>query len=1722
MQYFKRPSSRSQWLSSALLYLSIGTTAAVMSSSTFAAPVSFEDKSEEAGLSGGTESWGLAWGDLNNDNWPDLFSQGHRDYPRLYRNTGNSNFADVAYEYDPNNLWINFTYDDKHGATFSDVDNDGDDDIYIAVSATGNAQLLISQAESNGTLVDVATSAGVSSDGTSRMGVWFDYNNDGLLDVMRHSSGSSSLMRRNSGSLTYTSESVPCGNRTDWGQLADLNNDGDLDYICGVQGLMPAGIFDFSSGSFSDISSTLPNVSLVSDTIAGDFNNDLQTDLIMTRGGLRPSGASKVNNTGIDAWFRSTNGVGFTFTGTGPITVTLDGSGIGLFDDSIVLNLDTAGTTSGSGYGVSVARNGSVWQVTHTSSSQAYIRVRANNAVGDPVMFGTSNQDNSAETYHGVNNGSGLDLRYNTGLFDSVNCISGVTADFDNDMDLDLYLACRQGAENLENRYYDNQGDGTFVLVSNHGGEGPVGTGLELGVADSVVTADYDVDGFMDLGIANGLLYYPVSRGGPDSLLRNTGNSNHWVEIDLNGSNSNRQGVGAKIFATAGGVTQVREQNGGFHRWSQNHQRIHFGLAGNTSVNIRVEWPSGQTDIYNNVNADQLYEAAEGGALTVATMGPVIETTFAAGDECGQPPYTTSFGAVALMWRDCGTDNWHLRLRGGLDILNDFQPVGATGSIVGNSNFGNVNGSALAASDTLTNDPRTEIDFDITVQEDNGNNKGIDFNLGNQVSSCFNLDSPLIDSVIVGSARKRVDMPFDLVTLSACDSDGDGIPNNTDPDDDNDGVLDINDAFPLNPNESADTDGDGVGDNSDAFPNDPTETTDSDGDGVGDNSDIDLDNDGLPDSVETSGGQPNTVTVDNFETNLGWTINPSNTDSATTGQWEVANPEGTDNGTIDLQLNNTTSGSQALVTQAAAGTGIGSFDIDNGTTSALSPTIALPSSAQTLQLNYYFAHLNNANTDDFLRITLIASGGQQTLLNQTGNGADRAASWTNLSANVTTYAGQTIQLLVEAADGGGASLVEAAIDDIRVTSFVGGDDADGDGIDNAIDLDSDNDSIPDVVEAGLPDTNADSLVDDIINDQGSVTNPPDTDNDGIPDFLDLESTNPNNNGTAYDINIAGNGALDTNNDGTLSSGDTGGGIDADGDGIDDLIDGNPGGPGSGNNTPPVALPQSVVTALNTSVAITLSGSDANNDPLSYSLVNLPTNGSLSGSAPNVVYQPNTGYVGNDSFTFNVFDGLISSGTATVSISVNSTATTVFCGEPSIDSSVDRGTFLWRDCTNGTELWSLRITGGGTPTRLDYAGDIAVAGGLTTITPILIEASDTLDSSDPNAFVYNFIVYNNGVDGIDFTLPANACFTPSAPTNLPVYLGSTRAELTTDNVSLDTGLTCPPPVDSDGDGLSDLEEQVLGTDPNNPDTDGGGVSDGVEVANGTDPLFAGDDPSNTDVCGQPSYNNGTDPGLYLWQDCGAAGSAAQWQIRAVGGGLAWQEYAGMLDANVNISATGMDLEGSDTVDSVAGDTQVDFSLFVGGSGVDGLEVILPPFSATCMDPTTLPAGAAVYVGASSLVQTQPFNLENLAACNITPPQPDAWCGEPSYNTATEPGLYVWQDCSVTSSRAWSVRSVGGNLPWEGYLGTLTANATLTASGVSLEGSDTLDSAPGDGLIDFALFVGGTGVDGFDTNVPNSAEACLDPQQLPSGAGVFIGADKTPVSGPFNLQDTGVCP
>ena len=121
------------------------------------------------------------------------------------------------------------------------------------------------------------------------------------------------------------------------------------------------------------------------------------------------------------------------------------------------------------------------------------------------------------------------------------------------------------------------------------------------------------------------------------------------------------------------------------------------------------------------------------------------------------------------------------------------------------------------------------------------------------------------------------------------------------------------------------------------------------------------------------------------------------------------------------------------MTGAPAGTDAGTNDLDGGTTSIQSAPVTLPEGAKALSFSWFLAHLNNSGTDDYLRVQVIGPNGSTTVLNQTGAATNRAGTWQTQTADVSAYAGQTVRVLVEAADNGTGSLVEAGLDDIKIT-----------------------------------------------------------------------------------------------------------------------------------------------------------------------------------------------------------------------------------------------------------------------------------------------------------------------------------------------------------------------------------------------------------------------------------------------------------------------------------------------------------------------------------------------------------------------------------------------------------------------------------------------------------------------------------------------------------------
>ncbi|WP_336215623.1 M14 family zinc carboxypeptidase [Nonomuraea sp. LPB2021202275-12-8] len=181
-----------------------------------------------------------------------------------------------------------------------------------------------------------------------------------------------------------------------------------------------------------------------------------------------------------------------------------------------------------------------------------------------------------------------------------------------------------------------------------------------------------------------------------------------------------------------------------------------------------------------------------------------------------------------------------------------------------------------------------------------------------------------------------------------------------------------------------------------------------------------------------TGTPPVTVYSDTFETATGWTVNPNGTDTATLGQWERGDPAATTSSGAK-QLGTTVSGVNDLVTGRLAGSAAGAYDIDGGITSIQSPPITLPASGNlSLSLSWYLAHGSNASSADYFRVRVVGAT-TTTVFQQPGAASNRNGAWSVATANLSSFAGQTVRILVDAADASGASLVEAGVDDVRIT-----------------------------------------------------------------------------------------------------------------------------------------------------------------------------------------------------------------------------------------------------------------------------------------------------------------------------------------------------------------------------------------------------------------------------------------------------------------------------------------------------------------------------------------------------------------------------------------------------------------------------------------------------------------------------------------------------------------
>ena len=763
------------------------------------AQIAFTDVSGAAGIDKRGESYGASWGDLNGDGYLEIFASNHRSRPSLFLNMRNGTFVDTGIQVLP---WRNRQNADTHGATWADYDNDGDMDLVVSTGTGNLSQFLRNDSQR---LVDRTLAVGLSATNVGgRLPVWLDFNGDKLSDFVMTQYGGIARLYRQEAAGTFTeitgTAKLVC-TRFHYAHLLDVNNDGRLDFLCPSEATFPQKIYDTQPMPWAKLydstapTSLFPKVSQVIDSVVADFDNNGRPDVFLLSGGqLRPATVLQSTSTHVEA--QLTGGTkGFKMVTSGVVKVDLD---LNRQDEQGAIDLTRirigAGGYSPQGIPFTldpsdprvvgmppaptqqwelpqmqvgfdpVAKRWTMFiqtKLTTTSPnvfSEAYLQVDSSSAITNLIATGLWPSDKASRPTLLMNySGGWANQTAAAGLDELIQCVSATAGDYDNDSDVDLYVACRTGASNLPNILYQNQGNGTFVKVANAAGAaGPVGIAVAsgAGTADSAITGDYNADGFLDLFVTNGFNLRPLRYGGPNKLFRNNGNNNHWIQLDLVGKNSDRDAVGARVYATANGKTQLRVQDGAYHRWSQDQRRAHFGLGGATLVDLRVEWPSGAVNTFNDVAADSIYRVVEGGTIYKApNTAPAYQ--------CGPPTINTSKDVGVFIWRDCPSGEWRMR------TVAAGQQINYRGKFTSGANFTRVTGTGLeSGEDSFSTANPQQATFNFLTKY--SNQDGLNLLPPEGANACMQVDSPADAKVFYGPFRVLMTEPINLDARSTC------------------------------------------------------------------------------------------------------------------------------------------------------------------------------------------------------------------------------------------------------------------------------------------------------------------------------------------------------------------------------------------------------------------------------------------------------------------------------------------------------------------------------------------------------------------------------------------------------------------------------------------------------------------------------------------------------------------------------------------------------------------------------------------------------------------------------------------------------------------------------------------------------------------------------------------------------------------------------------------
>jgi len=480
--------------------------------------------------------------------------------------------ADVAATSDPAKM--------GGGVAAADFDQDGDIDLYF-VGGDGAANALFRNDGGN-QYSEIAASLNLDAVHMGSGAAFADIDGDGDLDIFVGSvEGDPFYLFRRDGDrytdVTQISGITITANNTISAGFADYDMDGDLDLFLAHWGNPPQADTETLWQNNGD--GTFTNASIQSEIAA---------QIIGPKGELSgffdysfaPVFADIDNDGDPDILLASDFGSSKIFKNNG------DGSFLDITDRDVIIDRNGMGSSAGD-----YDNDGDMdWFVTSIYESSGLPEANFGNRL-----------------YRNLGDGTFEDVTDESGVANGGWGWASCMQDFDNDGDLDIFhvngwdrVDPREagGPDDFTDdqvRYFESQGDGTFVESATEAGL------IDTGQGRGAACFDSDRDGDIDIVITNNQDVRSVV------FYRNElANDNHYLALKLIGSGLNTAAIGARIEVTDGNLTQIREISAGNNFVSQSPAEAHFGLGAIQNVDVTVNWPDGTQSRLLNEAVDRL------------------------------------------------------------------------------------------------------------------------------------------------------------------------------------------------------------------------------------------------------------------------------------------------------------------------------------------------------------------------------------------------------------------------------------------------------------------------------------------------------------------------------------------------------------------------------------------------------------------------------------------------------------------------------------------------------------------------------------------------------------------------------------------------------------------------------------------------------------------------------------------------------------------------------------------------------------------------------------------------------------------------------------------------------------------------------------------------------------------------------------------------------------